>query len=204
MRNSCNHFISLILGSSKFNSTLRRSRYLTYTLFFLFKIQYIYGEKEHTLRHILGPYTLLDNIFIKLFEYYFFHQCCQYNFQKAYFLKYVIITSIHKNLLVNDQISRFTIDVWMLILESSEYRGFVGLDTSDAQPLLSELTVNRFRFITQAIVPQYKSIFPHQNYVKLIGPVDDVNSVIKQFNHFICLKPYRLSQLQDKSGVFFT
>ena len=120
--------LNFILFSSKFNAILHRYRLVSNALYYLFRCQYILDKENLTLKKIFGRYTLSDEIFIKFFEYYFFHQCCRYNFKNAYYLKYVVMKSISRRCIKTETICDTSLDVWMLLLESFEYQAFIGFN----------------------------------------------------------------------------
>ena len=110
--------------------------------------------------------------------------------------------SIDNNLITTDTISKASLDVWMLILQSLEYHDFIDIGSCKADSLLHETSKNKFRTICQSIDAQCNIQLPSNSWVKLIGPLEDLDDVIDEFDHFICLKPYTSSRLHNKSGVF--
>jgi hypothetical protein len=196
------HHLSYLLQSSKFNSLLSRNRWLSFGCYLIFRIQYLYDKKDHTFRHVCGGTLWLDEVFLKFFEHYFFHQCYQHNFRQAYFTKYIIVNSISKKLIKTDQIPHYTIDIWMLIMASIEFRQFIGLPSDHADALLQERSLSQFRSLLEPLKPELPIRLLNEIKVKIIGPLDELNQIIDKFDQFICLKPYQYSGLTSKNGIF--
>ena len=110
--------------------------------------------------------------------------------------------SISRRCIKTETICDTSLDVWMLLLESFEYQAFIGIQSSKAKSLLHDTSKTQFMNICQSISRQCKTKLPSNDWVKLMGPLDNLDSAIKEFDNFICLKPYASSGLKNKSGVF--
>ena len=190
------------LTSTKLNRILQKSFFVSGVFFFIIRRLYILDNSKNVYKPIFKSNIFSDEIFVKFFEHYFYHLCRGSYFKKAYNLKFIIIKSISLGYIKSQKITSTSLKLWRLISESADYQDFIGLPIVNNSPLLHHTTIDEFGSICQSMDIQSKVKLPSDRWIKLLGPLDNIQEVIEFFDTFICLKPYDISEFSRKSGVF--